>query len=71
MTHADAIRRLGGLTKLARDLGHPTGIGLHWAERGIPARHWHRVEALAKERGAPEITAETLAASAPNAQEAA
>lgn len=70
MTHEDAICRLGGITKLARALGHPSGVGLHWASRGIPARYWHQVEALAREAKIDGITAATLAANVP-AQEAA
>lgn len=48
-THKDLISFLGGPSELARKLGiyrvMPTTI--HWAERGIPARYWHKVAALA------------------------
>ena len=65
MTHEDAIGRLGGITKLARDLGCPNDTGLHWASRGIPSRFWPAVEHLARKAGHRDITAAALAAAYP------
>lgn len=56
------IARFGGLTSLARDLGHenPTTVQ-GWKERGtIPLAHWPAIERAAALRGFTDITAAWL-----------
>lgn len=61
-SHSDVIRAFGGQAALARALGEPPTRACHWMERGIPAKHWHKVESLARAAGVP-VTCDMLAAS--------
>jgi hypothetical protein len=58
-SHTDVIAAFGGQASLARSLGEEPARACHWNERGIPAKHWHEVEELAREAGLP-VTARVL-----------
>lgn len=53
--HAAILDRLGGHKRVASLFGLKVNSVGKWRERGIPARHWHRIMALY-----PGITAEYL-----------
>jgi hypothetical protein len=53
--HAAIIDQLGGRAFVANVLGLKDETVKKWKVRGIPARHWHRIIALA-----PELSAELL-----------
>ena len=59
--HHDVILALGGKSVLARALGIEPKLATHWPRRGIPAKHWHRVEQIARAQGM-RVTADDLAA---------
>lgn len=67
-THRDVIQAFGGQAALARALGVPPTRACHWNDRGIPAKLWHKVEALGRSSGVP-VTCGLLAA-APKRQQA-
>jgi len=60
--HIRVINLLGGKAALARALGIKPTRATKWHKRGIPARYWPAVEAVAREAELPDITAATLAA---------
>lgn len=49
--HVHLIKRLGGKTVLATALGLERSMMTKWHIRGIPAKYWPVVAALAKEQG--------------------
>lgn len=55
--HGAIIKRLGGYVRIANLLGVPEQTVKSWAKvgRNIPAKHWHRLSALA-----PDLTPERL-----------
>lgn len=54
------IQALGGNAAVATALGVETKVISHWVRRGIPARFWPDVVALAAERGQHDITLDRL-----------
>jgi hypothetical protein len=53
--HARILADLGGYKRVAMLFGLPENTVQKWRVRGIPARHWHRIIALA-----PDLTPELL-----------
>lgn len=53
--HAGIIEDLGGVQRLASLLRLKVDTVRKWQDRGIPYRHWHRIQALN-----PKLTAEYL-----------
>lgn len=53
--HARILEDLGGNARVASLLGMHENTVSKWRRRGIPARHWHRIIALA-----PALTPEYL-----------
>ena len=55
MTHADIIDRLGGIRKLAHQLGHSRHTTVQgWRDRdAIPVKHWTDLLAVARLVGEP------------------
>lgn len=53
--HAGIIVSLGGTQRLASLLRLKVDTVRKWSERGIPSKHWHRIQALN-----PRLTAEYL-----------
>ena len=58
-SHAEVIAAFGGQVALARALGVEPTKACHWNERGIPAKHWHKVEKLGRSAGI-HVTAQHL-----------
>jgi hypothetical protein len=54
-SHARILHNLGGHKRVASLFGMPENTVSKWRRRGIPARHWHRIIALA-----PGLTPEYL-----------
>ena len=57
---SDMIARLGGNVALASALGESPKAVSHWRKRGIPARYWSDVAALAASKSLADITMDTL-----------
>jgi hypothetical protein len=70
--HATVIRTLGGRAVVADALGLNRESVKSWSDpqRGIPARHWHRVVELAQGR-IPGLTVAALAQTKPSVAQAA
>jgi DNA-binding transcriptional regulator YdaS (Cro superfamily) len=61
MEHAAIIERLGGAYTLADALGlHWTSVA-KWRAVSIPPARWTQIAAVAKERGAHDVTLDALA----------
>ena len=66
MIAMDTVRELvvvlGGASRVSRRLGLRTPSGVtNWYETNtIPPRHWFDLEAMAKDAGRPDITAQFL-----------
>ena len=59
--HNTLIRALGGKARLAAMLGVDRALLTKWHVRGIPARYWHRIIALAQQLDPPiEVTPDDL-----------
>lgn len=61
MTGSDIIDSLGGNAEVARVLGEDARTVWRWRSRGIPARYWHRVVEIARDREVPGVTYDTVA----------
>jgi hypothetical protein len=53
LSHEEVIQAFGGSRQLAEAIGVEPRLAIHWPRRGIPAKHWAKVEItpLAKQRG--------------------
>jgi len=70
---SDIIDRLGGNASVSREIGvKPSAVSEMKRRNSIPPRYWSDLIAMAKERGAGEITADMLVAihTAPSGDEA-
>lgn len=61
MEASQLIDALGGNAVVARELGAQPRAVWRWRERGIPARYWHRIVALAEAKHVEGVTMETIA----------
>lgn len=59
VSHYEVIAAFGGPRPLAAAIGIDPALSTHWVQRGIPAKHWHKVVNVAVAR-IPTLTIDDL-----------